>query len=245
MSLINDALRKAQQARTQAPNLAPSLSGGAPTPAPSGHSPKFWWIVAALGGTTLAFACSLLLSVYIYHDVIVGDAQPAAASPAPQPSATPDHTTTTTLDTAHHTPIAFKPPEPIANTPPIAPPTQAPPPAATPPNPAPSSAAHTPPATAQPQPPAAVTDPPNVPPPTPKAEPAPDPAMAAIVERIQVRGIFSNRSKVLIFDPQTRKSIACAPGDPVDSTTRLKVYAISDDSIQLIDHGGFIYTKFF
>jgi hypothetical protein len=79
------------------------------------------------------------------------------------------------------------------------------------------------------------------------APPAPveNPAIWGRLQNIEIRGIMSGGTKVMIFDADNNKTKTYRPGDLFDGTLSLKVAEISPAAIIFEDHGGFRYTKSF
>lgn len=77
------------------------------------------------------------------------------------------------------------------------------------------------------------------------ATPQKDPSIAQLVDAIEIRGVFTNSSRVLIFNRQTGQSSALGTGDAIDAERKLVIESISGDTIEMVDHGGFRYIKRF
>jgi hypothetical protein len=262
MSLINDALKKAQRQRTEAP--AGPAEG---TPAGGARIAKRG---RALSSNTMVLIGSgalvlIVLSVVITFSLVNEPAKPAPSAAAKSPTTAP----TTPAAPAPVTP-AEKPA--ATTTPPPAPPPKTAPAAPAEAKTAPAAsvtvpiASLTPPApTAAPAPvpapapaPASTPAPAQVPPPTPTPVPAAtqpaanpivisptelpvDERVVAFVEKIRVTGIrsFGNESRVLMNERVFRVN------DIVERTLGLKLTAVKSDSLVFTDPRGKTYTKNF
>ncbi len=267
MSLISEALKKAQahqqaqvtpsSADAHQPRpptvLSAQLSGAHTQHAPVHHGPQ-WPVIAALIG---GMAALLLLSTGVIVWVLLRSASPETApevatttltaSPAPAsppmqatpgvPEAATEPDTREIVATALP-PILFKVDEQAA--PPAQPEIISPepvPPVLSSTSPAPTETAHTAPATpaaAAPAAPETVTPP-----------PAPDPLIAAHIAQLEVRGVMTGGSKILLFDPAESRSRAFSAGDQVNDQMGLVIEDISARTITFVDHAGAIYTKGF
>jgi hypothetical protein len=72
-----------------------------------------------------------------------------------------------------------------------------------------------------------------------------DSAIWARLEQIEIRGIMSGGSRVLIFDTATGKTKSFQPGEMLDGALGLKVASIAPSTIIFEDHGGSPHTKSF
>ncbi len=234
MSIINDALKKAQKrhAQGQAPLPPPVPGGGAPggpVRRPGQPMPSQLFVLFALGAIVLV-ALSVLATVYLLRrPAAAGPVVAQAAAPAPVEKPAP--------------PAVVKPARPPAP-PVIAPAASAP----TPLPPAPAAPSAPPPAIASAAPPAAVAPPATIAPPAvafsvpPPLDPTkPDPKILAFVDALQVAGvrITSSGGKVLMNDRVYREN------DTVDRLLGLRLKKIEEDTLIFVDERGVTYTKNF
>jgi hypothetical protein len=70
-----------------------------------------------------------------------------------------------------------------------------------------------------------------------------DPLVWNRLEELEIRGIMSGGAKVLIFDSRTNKARAYKPGDLVDGALSLKVSSISNAAINFVNDDGSIFPK--
>ncbi|MEX0321067.1 MAG: hypothetical protein AB3N63_02840 [Puniceicoccaceae bacterium] len=75
--------------------------------------------------------------------------------------------------------------------------------------------------------------------------PVENPAIWGRLENIEIRGIMSGGTKVMIFDADKNRTKTFRPGDLFDGSMSLKVATISPSAIIFEDNGGFRYTKSF
>lgn len=233
MSLINDALKKAQRQRTESP--AATAEGN---PAGGARIAKRG---RALSSNTMVLIGSgalvlIVLSVVITFNLVNEPAKPARPAPAVTPAAAPVTTPAAPVETP-----AITPPASATTTPAVAPETKAPSsPSVTVPiasltSPSPATApapAATPVAVTAPPPPPVVIAPADL--------PADERAMA-FIETIRVTGIrsFGNESRVLMNERVYRVN------DVVERNIGLKLTAVKADSLVFTDPRGKTYTKNF
>jgi len=254
MSLINDALKKAQQRQTQGQSPPPPIPGSAPTPpgapdAPARQAgavrdrplPGQLFMLLAFGAGVL-IALSVLATVYLLHQQsapVVAQA-PATLSPtgatAPvlpeKPALAPDITTPPPALLQ-----AIPPPTPAQNpspTPALA--------VESPPPPAATAPASTPAAQSSPDRPAQslfAVNPSN--PPGGIDQTQPDPKITAYLDALQVAGIrvSDTGSKVLMNDHVYHEN------EIVDHLLGLRLKTITEDTLTFVDERGVIYTKNF
>lgn len=223
MSLINDALKKAQkrQAKGDA-SLPPPMPGGAPgsTTGRGQPLPAQLFVLIALGATVL-IALSVFATVYLLR-------RPAA--PVMAQAAAP------TVKTAPVTPV------PPAVIPAPAPPTpHVAPVAAATPEKAPPAIVSVAPAVA-PAAPAVIPPTPAIVVTAPPLDPTkPDPKILAYIDALQVSGvrITATSRKVLTNDHVYREN------DLIDRLLGLRLKKIDDDLLTFIDERGVTYTKNF
>jgi cytoskeletal protein RodZ len=73
----------------------------------------------------------------------------------------------------------------------------------------------------------------------------PNPAVWARLQELEIRGIMSGGNKVLIFDLSTGKTKSYKPGDILDGSLALTISSIESGEILFEDYGGTIHTKSF
>ncbi|MBC8041712.1 MAG: hypothetical protein H7Y06_14305 [Opitutaceae bacterium] len=244
MSLINEALKKAQRQRTEdsapvEPAPAPAAPGTATAPVAriAKHSPPMpaRTLVLLLGGGCALFIMAGVLVFLFYFAgsepdapakpvVVVASPVVAAPSPAPGP------TQATTPPVVTPSPVVVTPPSPVVSVqlPPIVTPTPAPTPA---PVPAPTPA---PVVTAPPVPKPA----PVVVPPAPR-EPVANPAVYEFLEKLRVSGVRASATdpKVIMNDRVFRLN------DIVDKTLQLRLIRVDNSALIFSDASGFEYRK--
>ena len=71
----------------------------------------------------------------------------------------------------------------------------------------------------------------------------PDAAVWARLQELEIRGIMSGGNKVLIHDLSTGKTKSYKPGDILDGSLALKIATIDLNAILFEDYGGSIHTK--
>ena len=237
MSLINDALKKAQRLRHDGPAdaapLAPDAAGGAPI-AKRSQPRSANTIVLIGGGAVVLVLLSVVVTLYLFNRTPA--TPPATTSPAPAPTPVTTPAASTPSAVAPATPLqipvptpAAPPPAPIVETKqPATPITQSP------------SVAITPTPT-----PATPTIAPTLPPtpaPAPAAAPAmPDERITAFVESVRVAGIRSSgtESRVLMNDRVFRVN------DIVERTLGVRLVKVEVDSLTFADANGTTYVKYF
>jgi hypothetical protein len=242
MSLINEALKKAQRQRGDG---APSFTVP-PMPIPGGprHPPRPkrpLGLIVSLGAALIAIAG--LLGFFLWPAATPPPATPPAHAPV---VATPAPVVATAQVSASVPPVVAPPtvtfPAPVVVTaPPVA---SAPPPAVVSPPvvivPAPPAAVVAP-VTPAPQPPTFVVGPvlaaPSGPPPAPK----PDPRIYTFIDALRITGVVAsgNPPKVLM-NGQVFK-----PSDMVDRVLGLRLTKITAGSLTFTDEAGFEYDKKF
>lgn len=84
---------------------------------------------------------------------------------------------------------------------------------------------------------------------TSSTRPAPEaranPEVWARLEEFEIRGIMPGGSKVLIFDKRTSQSQTFRTGDMLDGTLGIRLGNLSPNQIEVEDYGGYTYTKSF
>lgn len=220
MSLINDALKKAQKQRTgEAPTLAsmPTIGGESPRHiARRTSSSPFNPLLIGLGAAGLLIV--VVAAIFLLQDSSDPATDMAATPPvpaAPQPAAS--------------TPVESRPAEPAFVLPIAAPPVVSTPPATVASSPVPTAPAP------QPEPAPAEPAPASLPP------AQLEPRAMTYIDNIRVAGIRASASdsKVLMNDRVYRV------GDTVDHELGLKLVGITTGSLTFEDRAGGQYTRNF
>ena len=234
MSLINEALKKAQRQRTDAtPSLAPvvppAANGGTAfprivkrkTPIPARA------LMMLLTGGILVLLTGIVLTIVVLNLestplVFAKKALGHQAKPTPSPAVEPPSPPSVVLPPIVTT---IKPVE----VDPILPPPQ-PHPVAVTPAPVP---------TPPPAPVSVVVVPPSTPPPILTPKPIANPAVYAFLESLRITGVrvAGEDSKAIMNDRVVRLR------DYVDRSLRLRLKAINASSMVFVDDPGFEYTK--
>lgn len=249
MSLINEALKKAQRVRTEEPGdpAAPvqPAAGNSARIAKRGKATSANTMVLIGSGALVLVVLSVVLTVFLVNRPSAPAPKSASAAPVaplPAPAPPPAETPAPVLVTPALTPAVSPSPAETgatAGTSPSVPPTAPTTPAASAPAaPAPSAE---PPATppivaATPAPAPAAIVPATPPPPA-----APDERITAFVEAIKVAGIRSsgNESRVLMNDRVFRVN------DIVDRTLGVRLIKVDTDHLTFADARGATYVKNF
>lgn len=217
MSLINEALKKAQGERPVQGN-SPPPGGDAPEPPQEpghyvpppdkGRKSFIWGFVFAV---LIVGTVTILLSTYFVWKILgpqEGEKTPETAEVQEVPEATPPPAETV---------------DPVVSV-------QAPPPAEEP-------------APVQSLPEKPVAGPVEVIEPVHPAAP-PDPAVIARLMELEIRGIMGG-TRVLIFDQSSGRNKSFREGDSLEGPMGLVVENISNSSIKFKDYAGQIHTKSF
>lgn len=231
MSLINNALKKAQRQRSG--DGAPLVPGGSGGPARRGSS-SMPNLALVIGGAVVLVAVSVGLTVYLVRGPDLS--RPSSESDggtaiASQPTASPE-IPAVVAPVAIETPPVLVAAEP---SPIVALPTAAPSPTATV---ASEPSIDLPSTVAEPTvPPSTVAEPTVLP----SVAPPPSEAVYAYLDKLQVMGIRSSGSdsKVLMNDRVYRVN------DIVDRALMLKLTKVTPDSLTFVDANGVSYTKSF
>ncbi len=227
MSLINEALKKAQHQRTGGGMDAPPMPGGGsggsrgPSGMPTGT------LVLLIAGAAVVVVISVVATVYFVNRPSAPKvaAAPVVTAPVSAPVAPPTAPVASAPSPVIIAPVIIKAPVPVVEKP------VTPPPAVE--QPAPATAAVT-------TPPAA-----PVPVPAPAAEPAAEGSLAdriaTYVDKVRVTGIRTSEtgSKVLMNDKVYRLN------DLVDRKLGLRLVKIEADSLTFADATGATYVKSF
>lgn len=261
MSLINDALKKAQRLRSDSPTDLSPIPGetGSGHIAKRGRARSANTVVLIGAGALVLVVLSVVATIYLVNRPAPAAPQPsvAAATPNPAapavsaPAASPIVGPTSTASVA-------EPAQPATSTvlaqPPPAPATAKPetPPAASPAAVANSTPGGTPATRAAPSTKSAgATASPAAPAPTAPAAaepasaatkaPVPDPRIAAFVEAVRVAGIRSSGddSRVLMNDRVYKVN------DIVERTLGIRLVKVGTDGLTFADANGATYVKYF
>jgi hypothetical protein len=228
MSLISEALKKAQRMRTSesSASAAPFASGGGTMGRrgrPRATSPVAW----IFAGATVVVSLAVVTTVFLLRPA------PTALAAAKSASAPPAANTSSATPAAPAVPASVilpapKPAEPApAVSEAIAPPAKpATPPPSPSPEPAPAPSGHVPPSVA-------VV--------APTGESKPDLRIQAFVDAIKVTGIRSSgtESKVMMNDHIFRVN------DIVDRSLNLRLIEVQSDRLTFVDENRMVYTKNF
>lgn len=218
MSLINDALKKAEEDRRHRTDPGGKTAASAQTrPSPRRKMLRGVLFTMLLGG----FAASAL-SLYLAASMLGEDPEPPqqprtlarAAEPSPTTEAGPEprREAQTTPEPQRTT----SPQEPAAAE-------ESDPPAPQPDSPAP-------------EPPAMEEE---------EAPPGPDPSLQDRVSGLRVRGVVSGGQRILLYDPAGDTTAALEPGDRLPGEPRLRLEKIRQNELHFIDPHGNRYTQFF
>ncbi len=253
MSLINDALKKAQKMRTQdqaAP--APSQAIGDSGPVAKRARPMSTkWLGGLVAGAAVLVVVSVLVTVVWLRKPEAAPApkpvaSPAAVSVSPPPPPTPNASPSPAPGTAPATPsplVVAAAPAAVAGTAPIASPVETRPNAASPVVPAAPAESPPPPAGVPAVPPVDTGRPPLAANPVtrPAAAPKADPRIQAYVDALRVTGIRASGSdsKVLMNDRVFRVN------DIVDRPLSLRLTGVAADRLTFTDENGLVYTRNF
>ena len=229
MSLINEALKKAQRQRSDHP---PGTSG--PDRMDQRAKPMGTQaIILIVAGAAVLVVFSVLITFYLVNRGSTAATPPVAtvAKPAPVVESTPPPTTTVAAAPAISVPLVVPTVESTASTTPTAPVVSALPPPAGVTTPTPASTETAPVAVAAP--PVAI---PEV-----TTAGQPELKIQLFVDAIRVMGIRSSggESKVLMNDRVFRVN------DIVDRTLALKLVKVEPELLTFTDRNGMVYTKTF
>jgi len=237
MSLINEALKKAQAQRQATrpgdpPASPPPGNSRASMAAPTAGPPHLWPVLLAIAGIALLFAVGAGLIVWGLMRPVDPAVPTAAVSLEPEPEsplkaeATPSTEGVENVRTAPETEVS----QPLAA----------------------ESLAFSDDVSAEeiisssaPTAPAATEGGPVEDAALPTHMSAPNPSVEAFITRLEVRGIMSGGQKALLFNHLTQRSEAYIPGSTVSNELQLKIQAITERSITFVDHDGHVYIKQF
>ncbi|MGC9451782.1 MAG: hypothetical protein ACP5I4_10075 [Oceanipulchritudo sp.] len=237
MSLINEALKKAQTQRPFTRPVEDQDDPSPPSPQAAQHPPRrrgyLWGFIIALVFVGLLSSGT---ATFLVWQILGTNGEGAAASPSSD-TAVPE---TAASPPAPAEPSEATPLEPSTAVASVAPSAEAEPAAGPVQDVVGKSAAGDEPRL--PGPPVAAR--PAVE--TPRASPLPpNPAVWARMEELEIRGIMSGGNKVLIHDTSNGKTKAYEPGDLLDGSLGLKIASISPNTIVFEDYGGVPHTKSF
>ncbi len=219
MSLISEALKKAQRARTSE-SAAPSSGGGISRHSRSPATQPIVWVVA---GAAVVVSLAVVTTVFLLRPTAPALSQAKAAA-APAAANTASATTASPVVAAPIATPAPKSPEPVPDI------------VATAPKPAAPTSPSSRPATAP-----SGRLPPSVPLPVPAGDARPDLRIQTFVDAIKVAGIRSSgaESKVLMNDHVYRMN------DIVDRSLNLRLVDVQTDSLTFVDENNVVYVKNF
>lgn len=256
MSLINEALKKAQRMRAEAPPpTGPAGADGAPAPVVIRRGrpiPAQVVVLSILGGAVLIGITLVVTLVLLRPDEPVAPPAPAVAKSTPAPEPSPLLITLPpvgpSLSTTAPAPAAGPATGPAA-TPPAATSPKAAPPTATTAVPAaatPAASTSNPPtpAAATPVAPAAaatVEPAASAPAPAPTGPAKPDLRVQEFIDRIRVSGIRASAT-----DPRVSMNDRVFKlNDVVDRNLGLRIVGIESGGLTFVDSAGVVYTKNF
>ena len=209
MSLINEALKKAQGPRstnsgrsTEAPS--PSTAGKDPVPPRRSRLRYLWGFLLSV--LIVGILSTAFTSFFIW--------QLLEEEEAPQP---PARESVAADNSVPETPLPEKEPSPA--------PTE-------------DLSGEAPPLEPLSSPPSTHTEPP--PPPQP-----PDPAVVARLLELEIRGVMSGGTRILLYDQATDLTKAYRKGEALEGSVELTIEIISETSIEFKDHAGNLHTKSF
>lgn len=245
MSLINEALKKAQSERPSSARNHPAMQGMSLDPQPKPPKKKrylFSFILAVLVVALL----STLVSTFLVYQIVGDDDSARLESSQPQQLAMTTPAEPPIQEPEVKQEIAAAPETAVL-------PGETAPSVATSQEMEPESAAQ-PLMEAQPEPVAAVPEPVVAAPQTLPVVEEPVAKLASYennpliwnrLQDLEIRGIMSGGTKVLILDTKTNKTRAYQPGDLVDGALSLKVSSINDKTINFENNDGYIFPKSF
>jgi cytoskeletal protein RodZ len=222
MSLINEALKKAQPERPSDKPTPPPMDPSAGVQQPPKRKKNYLWgfLLAVLIVGLFSAAVSTFLVYQVLGD---SDGKDAASSSTQEEASSTDSDqmwvkmaeATTSGSLAEQVQTAPEEPQPVSNETVMNE----------------SASAETFPETSE----AALSKPPT----------PPNPAVWARLQELEIRGIMSGGNKVLIFDLSTGKTKSYQPGDILDGSLALKIASIDPSAILFEDYAGSIHTKSF
>jgi hypothetical protein len=247
MSLINEALKKAQRMRAEAPPSSPP-TGPAGSPAPvvirrGQPIPAQVVVLSILGGAVLIGA-TLVITLIALRPDDPASPSPAVtrAAPAPETTAAPVVISLPPVGPTLPTTAATPPPASAVTPPPAAAPNASP---SAPVVAAPVTVASTPAAAAANPPTPATADPAESVASAPAAAPSgpakPDVRVQEFIDRIRVSGIRASTT-----DPRVSMNDRVFKlNDVVDRTLGLRIVGIESGGLMFVDSAGVVYTKNF
>lgn len=242
MSLINEALKKAQGERGDTPSAStsdplPDHLGTNYTPKPRKRNHIWGFIIAVLVITLIGTIASVIL---LKQFMPTEEAPEITAAPAKtQPGTTPAAPAPEAIPPAAPTVAEVEPPTPVSTVevPVIIQTIEAP---------APRTAAETATPIAEPDPldPFLQEETPKTTKPITSSSGA-NPAVWNRLQNLEIRGVMSGGEKVLIQDLRSGRTKRFGPGDMVDGTLGLRITTITLSEIVFTDYDGSQYTKSF
>lgn len=221
MSLINDALKKAEEEN----HRRPGAGAEGPRPEERVASPKRRMLRGVLFTVLLGGFATAALSLYLAASMLEeapatpGEREPLAKVPEAEPPPEPDP--------------AEPPPEPVAPARAVA-----------------SAKADAPGEVGEPEgkvepEPLPEPEPPAAPPVASEPGPGPDTVLEDHVKGLRVRGLLSDGQRILLYDPAADRTAALEPGDRLPGEPKLRLEKIGQSELHFIDPHGNRYTQFF
>ncbi|MGA1204935.1 MAG: hypothetical protein ACO3ZW_03875 [Opitutales bacterium] len=224
MSLINEALKKAQAERPSTIHNHPTMQESERHQSPPTQPRKRRYLFGFLVSVLVVGLFSAALSTYFVYKIIGEEestaARPAQAGPTPavveqaalasEPASVPEPATPVAqVDTAPvvTAPVPAETPQPVV--------------AKTPPTPAPLEK------------------------PAPLGDGQSYPEIWTRIQELEIRGIMSGGYRVLIYDTRTSRAKAYRPGDLVDGALSLSIDSISTSEINFRNNDGIRFPKAF
>lgn len=230
MSLINEALKKAQSERPSSVHNHPAMQGMPMEPQQKPPKKKKKYLFGFILSVLVVALLSTVVSTYLVYQILGEDKE---VSTTQELGTTPTQPVVPVKEEVVPEPIAKEPePETLAKTEIQV--ETVPEPIPTPePEPVP-----------EPEPPVVSAPPPVVEESAPQvASVGNNPLIWNRLQELEIRGIMSGGAKVLIFDTRTNKARAYKPGDLVDGALSLKVSSISNSIINFVTDDGSIFPK--
>lgn len=226
MSLINNALKKAQRQRAEEATPAPVPGNSGRRPRRHGRAIPAQTLLLIVAGAALLIVLSIVATIYL-----MGNRPPPAAPVVATAKPTPP---TPAAPAAQPAPVQSAP-DPVVSMPVISAPASVVAPA---PEPIPEP---TPVVAAPPAPPVKIATQPPAPPPAETLPPKPSEKVYVFIDQLQVMGIRSSGagSKVLMNDRVYRVN------DIVNRELGLRLVGVTPESLTFVDASGASYTKNF
>lgn len=230
MSLINDALKKAQAQQRSAEATREALPSQAPSAQPTYVQP------AKQGPGVIAILLMIVVVASLVGGAVAlvmigfgGESADADQAPPPSTITRPDPQLTAADSSQDLDPVRFETlqPETAEEPPPL-------------PEPSPPVAESAP--AAEPAPPEADA---STSVPAGGGPPQPNPEILAYLGNVEVRGIMAKTKRVLLFDGATGRTDSYGEGEYFNLEQQVRVHQISSQGIIFIDHVGVTYIKYF